>query len=622
MWARCAYASFHGSPLERRRQHRVVAVLLAVPILGSLAASVPSVHESRPARATSAEVPAAHFDNQATQTLTGSAPVGETAYPVPPHAIFVSPQGSDAATGAVHAPLRTIQTAVSMAQSGGTIVLRAGVYHQSVSIWNKKLTVQNYPHEATWLDGSATVKGWVASGQHWVKTGWAHRFDHSPTYSRGRPDGRPPYRQWVNPAYPMAAHPDQVWFDRTALRQVASLDRVTTGTFYVDDLRHRLYVGSDPSGQIVRASTIARAMTVHGAGSIIRGLGLRRFAPSVPNMGAITLEEPSITVENVTIADIATTGLFVDSDNITLRNLDVYRSGLQGIGANGAYGLRLIRVDSSDNNVEHFNYAPVSGGVKITRSRGVLIKDGQFDHNNGPGLWLDESSYGCAIVGNQIAENRRHGVSLEISAKCIVADNLFVGNRGDNLKVNNTSDVKIWNNTFVGGGRALDLVQDTRVPTMSDGRNGRRPFPDPTMTWVLGPVSASNNVIRSDQNSTNCMLCVEDYSHSRAAEDFGIHANGNVYQRLHRQPAWVAVWSRGPGDPAVAVYGTLSQFHRATGQEAAGRLFDRSETVDSDGDPSPGLRAAQASIAQPIPLGLATAVRKAPGTRHLGAWRR
>lgn len=548
----------------------------------------------------------------------GSASIGSMAYPVPAGAVYVSPKGTDGAKGSLAAPLRTITRAIALVPPGGTIILRAGTYHESLLIWNKKMTIQNYPHEAVWLDGSSAVTGWTGSGNAWV-TAWRTKFDHSPTYTWGAPDGPPPGMQFVSPSFPMAAHPDQVWIDGSPLKQVGSRSQVQHGTFYVDEGARKLYVGSSPSGHAVRASTLAKALTVQAAGTTLRGFGIRRYAPSVPHMGSVTLERPAISVENVVVSDMATTGIFAGADNITLKNVDVLRSGMLGIGANSAYGLKLLDVNLSDNNTEHFNMSPVSGGFKVARSRGLTVRNSRFVNNTGPAIWQDQSDYDSTIVGNRFEGNTGAGVFLEISAKSLVANNLFLHNGRDGLEVNNTSDVKVWNNTFVGNGRSLNLVQDSRLPTnTSYGHDARRPFPDPTMPWVLGPVTVRNNVVAQQRVTGNCLLCVEDYSHKRTAQAFGITANGDVYNRLNGWPTWATVWSRGPGNPAV--FNTLSQFSSTTGQERAGRLYDGASIVDAAGRLSPSVLTLEGSIAQPLPGDVAAAVGQPTGARHLGSW--
>ena len=365
--------------------------------------------------------------------------------------------------------------AVARAGSGATIVLHSGIYHESVVIPpDKRLTVQAWPKEAVWLDGSVVVAGWVASGGKWRKDGWTAEFDASPTYTQGAPDNIAAYWGFVNPSYPMAAHPDQIWIDGVAQRQVGSLAQVVPGTFFHDQAANQLWLGSDPTGKGVRASDLSHALMVRSAGSVLRGIGVRRYAPSVPDMGAVTIEVPRVLVEHVAITDTATTGLHVGSgtttNDVVLRNLYVARNGMLGITATYADNLVVDRVIAEGNNTEHFNQSPVSGGAKISRTRGVTVRDSLFVANDGPGLWMDESSYDMKITGNEMRNNVGHGTSLEISAKAVFANNIVTNNGGFGIKINNTSNVTVWNNTFVGNDRSINLVQDDRRPTTSATR--------------------------------------------------------------------------------------------------------------------------------------------------------
>src|SRR5690606_32127662 len=85
----------------------------------------------------------------------------DTAYPIPSGALYVSPSGNDSHNGSAASPFRTVQRAVNAAPAGATIVLRQGEYREKVTITNKRLTLQPYPHEQVWLKGSDVVTGWV-----------------------------------------------------------------------------------------------------------------------------------------------------------------------------------------------------------------------------------------------------------------------------------------------------------------------------------------------------------------------------------------------------------------------------------------------------------------------------
>ena len=67
--------------------------------------------------------------------------------------------------------------------------------------------------------------------------------------------------------------------------------RSAAGKFYVDYATNQLYLGSNPTGQTVRASDLSKAISVRARRQALRGLRRRRFAPSVPDMGAVTIEK-------------------------------------------------------------------------------------------------------------------------------------------------------------------------------------------------------------------------------------------------------------------------------------------------------------------------------------------
>lgn len=531
---------------------------------------------------------------------------------------FVAPSGDNTAAGTRSAPLRTVQVAVNRASKGDAIVLRGGVYHESVTINKNALTLRAARGERVWFDGSSAVGGFVPEGSVWVRHGWDVKFDHSPTFHWGAADGSKPGWGFVNPKYPMAAWPDQVWVDGAPLQQVADASSVGEGTFAVDYATQRLIIGTDPVGHRVLASTLAKAMSVRGADTRLQGLGFRRYAPSVPHTGAVTLEKPRISVRDVTITESATSGLNATADNITLVRVRATRNGLIGIKATSAYGLRIIRSRSTGNNTQHFNQAPVSGGIKVTKSRNLRLIHNVVRDNNGTGIWLDESTYNDVVVGNRVVGNTGHGIFLEISDTAVVANNLVMRNEDTGIQIDNTGHVQVWNNTVVGNGRPLNIVQDRRVATdrRTPGHDRRRPLPDPTVPWISQSVTAVNNIFERPLPWANCLLCVEDFTHRRSAAEMHVVADGNVYgRRADGLPRWLVVWSSGGGSPEV--FTTLEDFRRKTGSERKGHLVT-TPLVDEVGRGLPLLGELTDTASQPLPHAVAQVVGQAPDTKHLG----
>lgn len=75
---------------------------------------------------------------------------------------YVSPSGSDAASGTIAAPLRTITRAAALARPGDVVEVRGGVYAEIVKIAAKgtasaRIVFRSYPGEKAIIDGSNTA---------------------------------------------------------------------------------------------------------------------------------------------------------------------------------------------------------------------------------------------------------------------------------------------------------------------------------------------------------------------------------------------------------------------------------------------------------------------------------
>lgn len=78
---------------------------------------------------------------------------------------FVSTIGSDANIGTIYAPFQTIQRASSVAQPGDTVMIRGGIYHETVTPASSgtqaaPITYEPYNGESVTIDGADPVSGW------------------------------------------------------------------------------------------------------------------------------------------------------------------------------------------------------------------------------------------------------------------------------------------------------------------------------------------------------------------------------------------------------------------------------------------------------------------------------
>jgi parallel beta-helix repeat protein len=474
----------------------------------------------------------------------GPVPIGKTRYPVPAKARFVAPNGKDTAAGTRSAPWRTLGHAVSQVSAGAVIVLRKGIYHESLEVTRKHLTIQSYPGEAVWFDGSRQVTGWVRDGSTWRKDGWTTRFDHTdPTV------GRDWTFQMTDPKYPMARWPDQVFVNGKELEQVANRAAVKAGTFAVDYATGRLYIGSDPHGARVDASTLAEALYLHGAdGSVVRGIGFRRYATPIKRMGAVKGYANDLVFENDVFADTALTGLSILGSRITVRRNAFLRNGQLGLQGNKSDNSTIVGNVMTGNNAAHFKIIPVAGGMKITTSRGLRVLDNDVEDNGSAGIWLDESCSSAVIARNVVRHNTGHGIQFEISKGALIVGNLVVDNARYGIRILESSQVKIWNNTVTSNARR-------QIDVLDSSRSNR-----------VNQIVLRNNLLES-RPGIDQLLGVEDLTKKSGANAM-VDADGDAFYRPAGGPKALIHWVD-PGRKTKDLTG-LTDFTARTGREAHG----------------------------------------------------
>ncbi len=533
----------------------------------------------------------------------GSVAVGKANYAVPSGAIYVTAKGTKTGSGTKADPYGSVQYAVDKAATGKTIVLRGGTYHEYVYVPSgKSLTIQAYPNEAVWFDGAEKVTGFTKSGSTWAKSGWKYSFDSRVSYTKGEDLSR----RFVDPNYPMAGHPDGVWIDGVAQKEVGSASQVKAGTFYVDDSGDRLILGTDPTGKKVEASTLVKAIKIHGKDTTLRGFGVKRYATTLAELGTVSAEVDRATVENLVITENATIGLFAWAKDHNFRNLTLTKNGLMGVGANKANGLTLKSSLISGNNVEKFNWAPSSGGLKFSASENVKIIDNVFRSNGAMGAWFDVSMYNITITGNTFEGHSRTGLLVELSQKAIVADNYSVKN-GRGIAVYNSGDVDIWNNTLAGNDRTLEFMQDERRQEVSSLAS--------KIPWVVTDITVSNNVLA--YGSGGCPVLTQDLQLKRSGNDFGIKSNGNLFWRTSSTaPANLACWAN--GSAGTRSFKSLTDFSAHTGGDKNSVLMQGTAAVSSAYALTSAAKSAAAAVPRTLPSAVASAVGVST-TAKLGA---
>ncbi|MEM9607402.1 MAG: right-handed parallel beta-helix repeat-containing protein [Actinomycetota bacterium] len=469
----------------------------------------------------------------------GALPLGGTAYPVPADAIWVSPSGSDAAPGTEGAPVATLSRAVAIASAGDTIVLREGTYHEDVKVERKPVTIQNAPGEVVWLDGSVVVDGWVPDGDGRWSAPWPYDTGYV------LPDSWLPY-----PNDPAAADPDQIFFDGQQLRQRLDPDTLGPMEFAVDEARDRVWVSSDPTGVEVRAAVLADGLYVRESpGTVVRGIGVRRYATLLTRLAQLKAHSDDMVVENVVSIDSATAGVSLVGDGILLQDTTTERNGQLGVHIDGGTGITVTRVYAAYNNTARFGEGSAEGGIKATDARQLVFSDNLVEYNRGQGLWTDLDAEGITITGNVVRHNGRNGIQYELSADGVIADNVLYDNGNIGIYVVDAGDVEIWNNTLVGHARAISMIEGPRT--------GQRP----SVSGQVEDIEIRNNVMSAGGRSGSYLYGVDDVTRERSGEAMGIVSNDNAFHLVNRNAyQWMIAWASYP-DP-ISVYDDLAAFQR------------------------------------------------------------
>jgi len=479
--------------------------------------------------------------------------------PVPAGAIYVSPTGSDRAPGTRTAPLLTVAAGLAKARSGATVVLRTGDYRESLPTITRRVTLRSYPGERATLKGSVVVNGWVRDGARWRHDGWTTRFCHTCFASAA-----------VDSAHPLAGWPDQAFRNGRSLRQQRSAAAVGPGEFAVDYTRKAIWIGDDPRGATVEASTQWRALAMQGsgaAGSVIDGLGFAQYAPywREDQPAAVIVNAPKVTVQNSTFTQIAGTPFILAQPGARFLNNVSTANGYRGGNVNRAHGLVLSGNVFSNNNTEGFNthscgaYCTIAG-VKVTHTKTLTVTDNVFSGNDGAGFWCDLGCIDARITRNLAQNNSGNGLFYEVSTHATIASNVIAGN-GRGLKIAGSDRVQLWNNTFSGNALNAGIYDDPR-PSSQDSWSSEH-----KLSWNTTGLVMRNNLVVDNVGSHQPLVQTNATRQVDAPHMFATLDNDVYVRRSAGVPSAVLTWATGSRTLSLS---SVAQVRSATGRERNG----------------------------------------------------
>ncbi|WP_232548842.1 DUF1565 domain-containing protein [Propioniciclava soli] len=591
-------------------------------------------------------------------------------YTVPAGALFVSPSGSNTNAGSSSAPFKTLGGALAKVKAGQTVVMRGGVYREGASgyatggtKYNLRLsgvTIQSYPGEQVWLDGTEVATGWSAGSGRW-SLGW-----ETPELCAGA------YytRNYATPAsngpcaYPDAignrsslGNPHMLFRDGVELKEVSSLAQVGSDTFFYDWSARRVHIGFDPAGRTVEITRQAQALALFEPTNVaIKGIGVRRYASNQyanATQGALLLNGGrGVLLENVSVLNNAGVGLLSwGTRDLTLRRAVVSSNGSNGFNFAGSQPKLATNGSLRDdvtveysrfdrNNADSYGvdcqYSCAAAGVKMTGVIGGHVRWSTFNYNGGmraSGLWCDLACTDFKVYGSKMIGNARHGLAYEVSDRGTIASNIMANN-GWGANVNGggygilvgSANTQVWNNTVANNKMGVFLYDDPRSLGVNYGPDSSR----------VGPASTNidfvNNIVTSNAWDTTMLLFVAGGRSDIAGNTTGEQAIDLLASNSYAKPSSVrfAYWRTWADKPATLYWNTAElQAAKGSNRESGSNIIDNVVNpylVNTDiGDYTLKAGSAPVKSGRPLPsdvatlIGLPTGVVVDRGVLTLGA---
>ena len=457
----------------------------------------------------------------------------------------VATWGDDDASGDVDDPVATISEAVARSSSGDTIEVRGGVYRESVRVRGVSVTIRSRDGERAVLDGAEPIDGFRPVDGDWVYDGWTVQFFREPS-------GGPVSRDRIE-----AGYPDMVFLDGRPLRQVLERSLVEPGTFFHDTEADRIWIGDDPRGRLVEAARLKWGVLLDDAhGSTLERLTVRRFATEASQMGAIRAYADDVVIDRVVVEQNARMGLSAIGSGIVVRDSRFVDNGYIGVHGDRIDTFVLERSAVIGNNLERFDAFHSGAGMKVTRGRGVTVRESEISRNRGPGIWTDLDTSGVTVVRNLIEANDRAGVEIELSSSVNVLSNVALDNAEAGIWILESQNVQVLHNASVGNRNAIEVEEGPR----RDVRN----------------VRVMNNVLGDAAPGSRALLDVNDWTAERSATAMGVTIDSNAYwipptagtEHLSRWARW----------PQPLAWSTDLGAHRSRTGQGWNSVVDRRET--------------------------------------------
>ncbi len=381
------------------------------------------------------------------------------------------------------------------------------------------------------LTGSRTLTYFSQQGNLWVAGGQTQQ---------GQQNG------YCDPQHPMCTYPEDLYFDNIPLLHVSSLDAVGPGSWYFDYPNHNIYFADNPTGHLVETSVTRSAFSGPASNVTITGFTIEKYA--VPaQFGAIgdQYPGPNWTVSGNEIRWNHGAGINVSDNGRVVYNF-VHHNGQKGMGG-GGINIFVQGNDFSFNNWAGFYTSWDVGGIKVSQTTNLIVRENSVHDNVGSGIWCDTDCINTLYEQNTIVNNPGGGIHHEISYAAIIRNNTVCYNGpasnwlwNSQILIQNSQNVQVYENQVevspLGGG-GIGIIAQNR---------GSGPY---------GTYSATNNSIYN-----NIVVYWGDPSSSGENSDYNpqdLIQNGNNFFDYNTyvltNPSWYHwVWANAITVPGLA----------------------------------------------------------------------
>lgn len=362
-------------------------------------------------------------------------------------------------------PESRLSQMASQLQPGDTLVLRPGVYRQTLVLRGLRGRLDapiRIVGEQAIIRGSDALTGLKPSGAGLYTARLT--IEPSQVFVDGQPlrqiggtvfDGYPHNK--ASPYHREMIKEGGIWPGRTP---DASPEAMPTESFRYDSDRQllTLKLAQAPGKRLIEVSQ--RTRTVDGdqlAHVHLQGLTVEHANTSVTSRGAsMVVAGEDLLLDQITANWNDLAGLQIKGERIVLRDSTASHNGQLGVAARGNRHL-IQRVVAQHNNRRLFNKWWEAGGFKFIGDgqgglRNSVVEACRAMHNQGDGIWFDWKNRDVTLRQSLAAYNSGFGIHFEASGPGLIEHNVALGNGQRGIYLSSSRQTRVQHNLALGNG--------------------------------------------------------------------------------------------------------------------------------------------------------------------------